>query len=108
MSMAVSPTRRSVTSPRRPRASPAAAPLPRPILSLESPPWRDALMRLQERGRIVFSAPVDGRAYARHGTSVETRLTVIDRVPADDPTAFPASPGLATNVPMLPDWVTTP
>ena len=54
-------------------------------LSPENPSWRDAFMRLQERGRIVFSAPVDGRAYARHGTSVETRLTVIDRVPADDP-----------------------
>src|SRR6202022_1671787 len=76
-------------------------------LSPENPSWRDAFMRLQERGRIVFSAPVDGRAYARHGTSVETRLTVIDRVPADDPTAFPASPGMATNVAMLLDWVTS-
>src|SRR6202790_159178 len=76
-------------------------------LSPENPSWRDAFMRLQERGRIVFSAPVDGRAYSRHGTSVETRLTVIDRVPADDPTAFPASPGMATNVAMLLDWVTT-
>src|ERR1700676_884271 len=75
--------------------------------SPENPSWRDAFTRLQERGRIVFSAPVDGRAYARHGTSVETRLTVIDRVPADDPTAFPASPGMATNVGMLLDWVTT-
>ena len=61
---------------------------------------------LQERGRIVFSAAVDGRAYARHGTSVETRLTVIDRMPADDPTAFPASPGMATDTAMLLDWVT--
>jgi predicted RNA methylase len=76
-------------------------------LSPESPSSRDAFMRLQERGRIVFSAPVDGRAYARHGTSVETRLTVIDRVPADDPTAFPASPGMATNVAILLDWVMT-
>ncbi|MGO9547083.1 MAG: strawberry notch-like NTP hydrolase domain-containing protein [Rhodomicrobium sp.] len=29
----------------------------------------------------VFTASVDGRIYARHGTSVDTRLTVIDRVP---------------------------
>src|SRR6202049_199418 len=76
-------------------------------LSPENPSWRDAFIRLQEHGRIVFSAPVDGRAYARHGTSVETRLTVIDRVPADDPTAFPASPGMATNVAMLLDWMTS-
>ena len=34
------------------------------------------------------------RAFAQHGTSVETRLTVIDRVPADDPAQFPAAPGV--------------
>ena len=28
----------------------------------------------------VFTAKLSGRIYARHGTSVETRLTVIDRV----------------------------
>ncbi len=59
-------------------------------LSPENPSWRDSFVRLQQRGRILFSAAVDGRAYARHGTSIETRLTVIDRIPADDPTAFPA------------------
>ena len=54
----------------------------------------------------MFSAAVDGRAYARHGTSAETRLTVIDRIPADDPTAFPASPGTANDTAILLDWVT--
>jgi predicted RNA methylase len=48
-------------------------------LSTENSNWRDAFVCLQERGRIVFSAAVDGRVYARHGTSVDTRLTVIDR-----------------------------
>ena len=38
------------------------------------------------RPRRVLALPIDGRVYARHGTTVETRLTVIDRVPADDPT----------------------
>jgi hypothetical protein len=61
---------------------------------------------LQQRGRILFSAAVDGQAYARHGTSAETRLTVIDRIPADDPTAFPASPGTANDTAILLDWVT--
>ena len=28
-----------------------------------------------------FTATVDGRIYARHGTSIDTRLTVIDRIP---------------------------
>ena len=75
-------------------------------LSPDNPAWRDGFVRLQERGRIVFSAAIDGRVYARHGTSAETRLTVIDRVPADDPTAFPASPGMATDAAILLDWVT--
>src|SRR5712692_10025362 len=76
-------------------------------LSPDNPTWRDTFIRLQQRGRIVFSAAVDGRAFARHGTSVETRLIVIDRVPADDPEAFPASPGMASDTAKLLDWVTT-
>ena len=75
-------------------------------LSPDNPSWRDSFIRLQQRGRVVFSAAVDGRAYARHGTSAETRLTVIDRIPADDPTAFPASPGTANDAAILLDWVT--
>ena len=42
-------------------------------LSPDNPAWRDSFIRLQQRGRIVFSAAVDGRAYARQGTSAETR-----------------------------------
>jgi len=74
-------------------------------LSPNNPTWRDGFVRLQERGRVVFSAAVDGRVYARHGTSVETRLTVIDRIPADDPTVFPPSPGAAPDAATLLDWV---
>ncbi len=54
----------------------------------DNPAWRDAFVRLQERGRVVFSAAIDGAVYARHGTTIDTRLTVIDKRPADDPTAF--------------------
>jgi predicted RNA methylase len=75
-------------------------------LSPENPTWRDAFVRLQERGRILFSAAIDGRIYSRHGTSVDTRLTVIDRVPADDSTALPASPGMASDTATLLAWVT--
>jgi hypothetical protein len=67
-------------------------------LSPDNPAWRDGFVRLQERGRIVFSAPVAGSVYARHGTTIDTRLTVIDRMPAQDPTSFPASPGMAADV----------
>ena len=72
----------------------------------DNPTWRDGFVRLQERGRVVFSAAVDGRVYARHGTTTETRLTVIDRVPVDDPVAFPPSLGTAGDTTTLLDWVT--
>ena len=74
-------------------------------LSPDDPSWLDSFVRLQERGRVVFSAAVDSRVYARHGTSVETRLTVIDRVPADDPAVFPVSPGMASDTAVLLNWV---
>ncbi len=74
-------------------------------LSSDHPSWRDAFVRLQERGRVVFSAAIEGCVYARHGTTVETRLTVIDRVLADDPEAFPASPGMAPDLATLLSWV---
>jgi len=54
----------------------------------DSPKWREAFVRLQGVGRIVFSAPLVGKIYAKHGTSFETRLTVIDKLPADDPKDF--------------------
>ncbi len=64
----------------------------------DAPAWRDAYVRLQERGRVVFSAAIDGRVYAKHGTTFPTRLTVIDKRPADDPTAFPLAPSVASDV----------
>jgi predicted RNA methylase len=76
-------------------------------LSPDHPSWRETFVRLQERGRVVFSAAIGGRVYARHGTTTETRLTVIDRVPADDPRSFPASPGMAPDAGTLLEWVTT-
>ncbi len=76
-------------------------------LSPDNPSWRDAFVRLQERGRVAFSAAIDGRVYARHGTTTETRLTVIDRVPADDPNGFPQSPGIASDTATLLEWITT-
>ncbi len=73
--------------------------------SPDNPAWTDAFARLQERGRVVFSAAVDGAVYARHGTTIDTRLTVIDKVPADDATAFPPSPGVAPDVATLLEWI---
>jgi P-type conjugative transfer protein TrbJ len=74
-------------------------------LAPDSPAWREDFQRLQERGTVVFSAAIDGAVYARHGTTIETRLIVIDKRPASDPTAFPASPGTAPDAATLLRWV---
>jgi len=74
--------------------------------SPDNPVWRDAFIRLQERGRVVFTAAIVGTVFARHGTTIETRLTVIDRLPADDATAFPSPLGVAPDVATLLGWVT--
>ena len=71
----------------------------------EGPGWRESFVRLQEKGRVVFSAAISGQAYARHGTTMDTRLTVIDRVPAGDPRVFPPSPGIAATPSDLLAWI---
>ncbi len=71
----------------------------------DNPAWTDAFVQLQERGRVIFSAAIDGRVYAKHGTTIDTRLTVLERVPADDPRHFPASPGVAPDTATLLGWV---
>ena len=70
----------------------------------ETPAWREAFVRLQERGSVVFTAAIDGAVYAKHGTTIETRLTVIDRVPAPDPEQLPPSAGIAPDVTTLLAW----
>jgi hypothetical protein len=71
----------------------------------EEPGWREAFVRLQEKGRVVFTAAVAGQVYARHGTTMDTRLIVVDRIPAEDPRRFPSSPGIAANAAELLDYV---
>jgi len=67
--------------------------------------WRDGFVRLQERARVVFTATITGSVFAPHGTSVETRLTVIDKVRAEDAAQFPASPGMAPDLATLLRWL---
>jgi len=73
--------------------------------SPDNPEWRDAFICMQERGRVVFTAAIAGAVFAKHGTTIETRLTAIDRLPAEDPTAFPPPPGVAPDVATLLGWV---
>ena len=51
--------------------------------------WQSAFRYLDPPARTVFSMGIDGRAYARHGTSFDTRLTVLDRMQSgEDPGAL--------------------
>ncbi len=52
--------------------------------SPEVPAWRDGFARLQETARLSFTAGIDGKVFARHGTSVDTRLLVFDKQPAEN------------------------
>ena len=70
--------------------------------------WSRAFERLAPPPRTVFSIAIDGRAYARRGTTFDTRLTVFDRanasgVPIDARESVPTAAGLlaaiAANVP---------
>jgi predicted RNA methylase len=74
-------------------------------LAPDNPAWREEFQRLQERGTVVFSAAINGAVYARHGTTIDTRLTVIDKRVAADVRVFPASPGIAPDVATLLRWV---
>jgi predicted RNA methylase len=67
----------------------------------ENPAWTGSFKRLQQQGRVVFSAAIDGAVYAKHGATIDTRLTVIDRVPAEDAGIFVASTGIAPDLPTL-------
>lgn len=40
---------------------------------------RSAFSKIQELGRVILSVPISGKLFAAHGTTIETRLTVIDK-----------------------------
>ncbi|RTM10886.1 MAG: methylase [Hyphomicrobiales bacterium] len=76
-------------------------------LSPDNLKWRDAFARLQDRGTVLFSAAIDGSVYARHGTTMETRLTVIDKIAAADPANLVASHGAAPDLETLLTWISS-
>ncbi|WP_298963912.1 strawberry notch family protein [uncultured Methylobacterium sp.] len=68
----------------------------------DRPAAAKAFAALGERGgRLVFSAGLSGRAYAKHGTSVDVRLSVFDRLPAGETGAHVAPLGLMEDVAAL-------
>ncbi|NGM37977.1 MULTISPECIES: strawberry notch family protein [Methylobacterium] len=65
-----------------------------------------AFAALAERGgRLVFSAGLSGRAYAKHGTTVDVRLSVFDRAPAGEVSEPTAPLGLSQDPAALLDAV---
>jgi predicted RNA methylase len=75
--------------------------------SPHDPAWQDAFAELQHAGTLVFTAAIAGKVFAPHGTAIATRLTVIDKLPAADPLAFPEPRGMAPDVASLLDWILT-
>jgi predicted RNA methylase len=73
--------------------------------SHDNPAWTEDFVRLQTTGRVVFSAAIDGAIYAKHGTSIDTRLIVIDKIAAEDPARFPAPIGSAPDIATLLGWI---
>jgi predicted RNA methylase len=74
-------------------------------LSPDNSAWRDAFGRLQRQGTVLFTAAIDGSIYARHGTMMETRLIVIDKIPAPDPSKLVTSRGRARDLETLLAWI---
>jgi len=45
----------------------------------DAPAWSETFTRLTESAHLVFSGAVSGTAFAKHGTSFETRISVFDK-----------------------------
>ncbi|WP_198963356.1 strawberry notch-like NTP hydrolase domain-containing protein, partial [Marinibacterium profundimaris] len=41
--------------------------------------FQPTFQRIRQSADVVFSAAIDGKVFARHGTTIDTRLTVIDK-----------------------------
>ncbi|MBG1263104.1 strawberry notch family protein [Nostoc commune] len=54
--------------------------------------WRETFVKMQEKATVVLSVGVNGKVYSKHGTQMDTRITVIDKVPAADPTHIACIP----------------
>jgi hypothetical protein len=68
----------------------------------DAPAWAETFARLTETAHLVFTGAVSGAAFAKHGTSFETRISVFDKCRGGEPggitleLARPISPDVAT------------
>ncbi len=54
-----------------------------------NPTWRETFVKWQDFARVLLSVGVNGKVYSKHGTTIETRITVIDKVPTDNHRQIP-------------------
>jgi predicted RNA methylase len=57
--------------------------------SPNNPTWRETFVRWHSEARVLMSVGVNGKVYSKHGTQIDTRITVIDKVPADNHRQIP-------------------
>lgn len=57
-----------------------------------NPTWRETFVKMQQNATVVLSVGVNGKVYSKHGTQMDTRITVIDKVPAAEPTDIACIP----------------
>ena len=68
----------------------------------DGPAWADTFARLTETAHLVFTGAVSGAAFAKHGTSFETRISVFDKCRSGEPGGItadltrPISPDVAS------------
>ncbi|CAM5557001.1 hypothetical protein FALB51S_00130 [Frigidibacter albus] len=51
----------------------------------DAPAWSETFGRLTESAHLVFTGAVSGAAFAKHGTSFETRISVFDKCRGGEP-----------------------
>lgn len=51
--------------------------------------FQSTFQRIASSADVVFSAAIEGKVFARHGTTVDTRLTVIDKCAVDEEETAP-------------------
>ncbi len=67
----------------------------------DAPAWAETFGRLTETAHLVYTGAVSGAAFAQHGTSFETRISVFDRCRGGEPGGItadlrqPTSPDVA-------------
>ncbi|MEY8838598.1 strawberry notch-like NTP hydrolase domain-containing protein [Cribrihabitans sp. XS_ASV171] len=65
----------------------------------DAPAWAETFGRLTETAHLVFTGAVSGVAFAKHGTSFETRISVFDKCRGGEPGGITAD----LRQPMSPD-----